>query len=306
MLLIDSITKDVTPWVEAFRDHLGSDEVVQWSELENSEDVKVAVVWNHRPDLFEQLPNLELVASLGAGVDHILRDPLLPAHVPVSKVVSPHLTGPMANFCVGTVIYFHRQFDKYARDKQEKIWDQEFDPEIALQIGILGLGELGSEVARRLAFLGFEIHGLSRSAKKIEGVITYEEKDIDTFLSKINFLICLLPATPETKGVLSASLFEKMNDGSYLVNVGRGHHQVDADVLHALDSGKLKGAFLDVFPKEPLPATSPYWNHPKVFITPHIAVVTKLEAAVPQIIENYQRIKQGLPLLNLIDKQKGY
>lgn len=305
MLLLDSTTKDLAPWLKAFQEHLSS-EVCLWEDLQDHSKVEMAVVWGHREDLFSHLPNLKVVASLGAGVDHILKDPLLPDHVEVSKVISSHLSGPMSNFCIGAVMYFHRQFDKYLVDKKNKLWDQQFDPEVPVRIGILGLGALGSDLAKKLRLLGFEVHGLSRSKRQLEGVQTYVFEELDSFLGNINMLISMLPATPDTKEILSKKLFDKLPDGSFLINVGRGHHQKDADILSALDSGKLAGAFLDVFPVEPPLKDSPMWDHPKVFITPHIAVVTKLEAAVPQIVENYHRMKTGRQLLNLIDRERGY
>lgn len=305
MLLLDSTTKDLTPWLNAFKELLPG-EVCVWEELKDPSNVEMAVVWGHRKDLFRHLPNLKVVASLGAGVDHIVGDPLLPEEVQVSKVVSEHLSDPMSNFCIGAVMYFHRQFDKYLNDKKNKVWDQQFDPEVPVRIGILGLGTLGTDLATKLNHLGFEVHGLSRSKRQLAGVQTYVFEEMDAFLENINMLISMLPATPDTKEILSSALFDKLPDGSYLINVGRGHHQNDADILNALDSGKLAGAFLDVFPVEPPPKDSPMWDHPKVFITPHIAVVTKLEAAVPQIVENYRRMKSEQPLLNLIDRKKGY
>ncbi len=306
MLLVDSVSKDLGPWIKALRDELGEDQVVPWEEVKDPQQIRMAVLWNHRRGIFEKLPNLELVASLGAGVDHILSDPLLPSDMKVSKVVSPHLSDPMSNFCIGAVIYFQRQFDKYARDKEAKVWDQQFDPEVKVSIGILGLGELGTDLATKLDYLGFEVHGLSRTKKDVPGITTYGGDEMASFLKRINLLICMLPATSETDGILSRHLFDQMNKGSYLINVGRGRQQVDEDIVEALDGGKLNGAFLDVFPSEPLPEASPLWTHPKVFITPHIAVVTKIEAAVPQIVDNYRRLEAGEELLNLIDRKKGY
>ena len=306
MLLVDSISKDLGPWIKALRSELGTENVVSWEELQDPARVTMAVVWNHRKGLFTQLPGVELVASLGAGVDHIVSDPLLPPQVKVSKVISPHLSDPMSNFCIGAVIYFQRQFDKYAVDKRAKVWDQQFDPEVPVVIGILGLGELGTDLATKLNYLGFEVHGISRAKREVPGIETYSGEELDAFLQQINLLICMLPATKETDGILNKSLFDRMNRGSYLINVGRGRQQVDEDIIHALDSGVLGGAFLDVFPREPLPEASPMWDHPKVFITPHIAVVTKIEAAVPQIVDNYRRLQSGAELLNLIDREKGY
>ena len=306
MLLLDSTSKDLTPWIQAFKKHLPADEVVTWDQLDNTSKVKVAVVWKHQQDLFEKIPNVQLVASLGAGVDHIINDPLLPKEVPVSKVISPYLSTPMSNYCIGAILHFHKQFDKYWEDKQQKRWHQEFDPERSMTVGVLGLGELGSDLAKKLVTLGFEVHGLSRKKKSMENIMTYGEDEMDTFLSRINMLVCMLPFTEQTKGIINTSLLNKLPKNSFLINVGRGKQQVDQDILDALDNSQLDGAFLDVFPEEPLPQSSPLWNHPKVFITPHIAVVTKIEAAVPQIVENYNRLKNNLPLKNLIDRDKGY
>lgn len=306
MLLLDSISKDLSPWIAAFKEHLPEEEVVTWDELADPSQIKVAVVWQHRKELFSRLPNLQLVASLGAGVDHIIHDPSLSDEVPVSKVISPHLSTPMSNYCIGAILYFHKQFDKYWGDKMQKRWHQEFDPEKKLTVGILGLGELGTDLAKKLITLGFEVHGLSRTKKEVEGVITYGEEGLDTFLPKVNALVCMLPKTSETIGMINHELIGKLPVNSYLINVGRGQQQVDEDILDALNNGQLSGAFLDVFPEEPLPQNSPLWEHPNVFITPHIAVVTKIQAAVPQIIENYRRIKNGRSLLNLIDRTKGY
>ena len=306
MLLLDSTTKDLTPWIKAFREHLPSQEVVTWNEVTDPSKISVAVVWNHRLDLFKKIPNVKLVASLGAGVDHIVQDPLLPPKVPVSKVISPYLCNPMSNYCIGAILYFHKQFDKYLEDKNKKVWDQQFDPERPMKIGILGLGVLGKDLASKLITLGFEVHGLSRSKKEVPGVITYGPNDLNRFLGTVNTLVCMLPKTKDTIGIIDRKLLSKLPAQSYLINVGRGKHQIDEDILEALETGQLAGAFLDVFPEEPLPTSSPLWTHSKVVITPHIAVVTKVEAAVPQIVENYNRIQAGLPLLHLIDREKGY
>lgn len=306
MLLLDSVTKDLTPWVNAFQAHLPEREVVTWDQLKDPTKVSVAVVWQHQKELFKKIPNVQLVASLGAGVDHIINDPFLPPNVPVSKVISPHLSTPMSNYCIGAILHFHKQFDKYGKDKLEKRWHQEFNPERTLVIGILGLGQLGTDLARKLVGLGFEVHGLSGKKKELERVITYGKNEIDHFLTKINTLVCMLPATKDTEGIINKSLLSKLPKKSYLINVGRGIQQVDDDILDALDNGQLAGAFLDVFPQEPLPQSSPLWSYPAVSITPHIAVVTKIEAAVPQIAENYNRLKSNQPLLHLIDRTKGY
>ena len=306
MLLLDSVSKDLSPWIKAFREHLSPEEVVTWEQVEDPDKISVAVVWQHQQDLFKKIPHVQLVASLGAGVDHIVNDPFLPPEVPISKVISSHLSAPMSNYCIGAILHFHKQFDKYWEDKQKKRWHQEFDPERKMNIGILGIGELGSDLAKKLVGLGFSVSGLSRTRKVLEGITTYGREDMEAFLSSVNALVCMLPSTRDTAGMINKALLDQLPKNSYLINVGRGKQQIDQDILQALNQGQLSGAFLDVFPEEPLPQASPLWEHPKVFITPHIAVVTKVEAAVPQIVENFHRVQKGLPLINLIDRSKGY
>jgi glyoxylate/hydroxypyruvate reductase A len=305
MLLIDSLTKDLSPWISALKRDLG-DEVITWEQLQNPNDVKAAIVWNHRPELFEFIPDVPLICSLGAGVDHILKDPKVPRNAYITRIISEHLSGPMSNFCIGAILFYQRKFDQYLKDKATRRWNQEFDPERDLRVGIMGMGVLGTDLAIKLNALGFQVAGWSQTRKEIKGISSHIKTELDDFLERTDLLVCMLPATPDTKGILSADLFRRMNRGSYLLNVARGHHQVNQDIVEALNTGQLAGAFLDVFPEEPLPASDPLWDHPDVFITPHIAVVTKIEAAVPQIVENYRRIQRGEIPLNTINRKKGY
>jgi glyoxylate/hydroxypyruvate reductase A len=305
-LLIDSTTKDLTPWVQAFQEAIPFVDVVTWQQVDNADEVEVAILWNHRKDLFDHLNNVKLICSLGAGVDHILSDPKIPIEVPITRIVSEELSGPMSVYCIGAITYYERKFDTYRIDQQNKVWNQEFDPERHLHVGIMGLGVLGQDLASKLVMLGYEVSGWSNSRKVISGVKSYVKGELDEFLQSIDLVICMLPATAETKHILNAELFQKMRSGSYLINVARGHHQVNEDIIEALDSGQLAGVFLDVFPVEPIPPNDPIWNHPKVVVTPHIAVVTKLEAAVPQIKENIRRLQAGEKLINRVEKSKGY
>ncbi len=305
-LIIDSTTKDLSPWITALQNALPTVKVIRWEEITDPSEVEVAILWNHRPQFFNRLKNIKLVCSLGAGVDHILSDPLLPTDMPVTRIVSNELSGPMSVFCIGAITYFERKFDYFKELQLQKIWDQEFDPERHLHVGIMGLGELGQDLAKKLAYLGYEVSGWSKSRKELDGVKSFTSEQLDEFLKEIDLLVCMLPATEETKGILNKQTFNKMKSGSYLINVARGHHQVNEDIVESLNSGQLNGAFLDVFPLEPLPQDDPLWSHPKVIVTPHIAVVTKLEAAIPQIVENIQYLEQNQPLKNRVDRAKGY
>jgi glyoxylate/hydroxypyruvate reductase A len=305
-ILIDSVSKNLNLWLKAFKSYDDQVEVYCYDDAVALEKITTAVVWNHRPGLFKQLPNLKLIASLGAGVDHIMNDPDIPPQVSITRIIGDGLSGPMSNFCIGAILHHQRQFDKYLIDKSTKTWDQEPNPEREINVGIMGLGALGADLAEKLNYLGFNVFGLSQSRKKIAHVVSYLNAELDLFLSKINILVVMLPATESTRAILSKKLFDKLKKGTYLVNVARGHHQVNGDIIDALENGQLSGAFLDVFPEEPLPKQSSLWDHPKIMITPHIAVVTKINEAVPQIIASHKRVRIGkLPEI-LVDRIKGY
>ena len=305
-LIVDSTTKDLSPWIEALKEALPEVEVVTWADNPDPKDVTAAILWNHRESFFRRMQHVRLVCSLGAGVDHILSDPLLPAGVMVTRIVSDALSGPMSMYCIGAITWFERKFDYFLRMQAQAKWDQQFDPERHLHVGIMGLGVLGQDLAAKLVSMGFEVSGWSRTAKVLPGVTSYGEARLDDFIRSIDLLVCMLPATHQTRGILSRSLFDRMKPGTFLINVARGQHQVNEDIIEALDSGQLAGAFLDVFPVEPLPEDDPLWHHPKVVVTPHIAVVTKLEAAIPQIAQNIRNFNKGLPLINTVDRDRGY
>ncbi|MAJ50634.1 MAG: glyoxylate/hydroxypyruvate reductase A [Flammeovirgaceae bacterium] len=305
-ILIDSVSKNLEPWLRAFKTYDHQAEVYCYDDVVDFEKITTAVVWNHRPGLFKLLPNLKLIASLGAGVDHIMNDPYVPPQVSITRIVGKGLSGPMSNFCIGAILHHQRQFDKYLIDKSNRTWDQEPNPERGMNVGIMGMGVLGTDLAKKLTYLGFKVFGFSQSRKKISHVVSYLDSELDLFLSKINILVVMLPATESTRGILSKKLFDKLNKETYLINVARGHHQVDRDIIDAIENKQLSGAFLDVFPEEPLPKQSPFWNHPKIMITPHIAVVTKINEAVPQIMASHNRMMAGeLPEI-LVDRIKGY
>ena len=305
-ILIDSVSKNLNPWLKAFKSYDDQLEIYCYDDVVDLEKITTAVVWNHRPGLFKLLPNLKLIASLGAGVDHIMNDPDIPPQVSITRIIGDGLSGPMSNFCIGAILHHQRQFDKYLIDKSTKTWDQEPNPEQEMNVGIMGLGALGADLAEKLNYLGFKVFGLSQSRKNIPHVVSYLNAELDLFLSKINILVVMLPATESTRGILSKKLFDKLNKGTYLINVARGHHQVNDDIMEAIENEQLSGAFLDVFPEEPLPKQSSLWDHPKIMITPHIAVVTKINEAVPQIIASHKRVRIGkLPEI-LVDRIKGY
>lgn len=305
-LVIIAPERDASEWVEGIAAQDNNITVEVWPDVKDNEKVIGAVVWNHPEGSLRVFPNLKFISSMGAGVDHVLKDASLP-QVPIVRIVDEDLTRAMTQYIIAAVAYFHRRLDKYTADKKNAIWDQEAPPEVPLSIGILGMGVLGTDAAHKLASLGFEVCGYSNSPKNLEGIKSFHGKEgFQPFIESINMLICLLPLTEQTKDILNIELFKKMQKGSYLINVARGGHLVENDLLLALEKGYLTGAFLDVYQEEPLPQDHPFWKHPKIMMTPHIASITNPQAAIPQVVRNYQAATRGESLQNKVDLIKGY
>ena len=272
-------------------------------------EIEAAVVWTAH-DMMElrRYPNLKLIVSMGAGVDHLLRAPGPPPGIPVARLKDVLLTSAMAEWVLLNVLRFHRQDPEYRALQQRKEWLELSAPSTTeRRIGILGIGELGSASARVLTALGFPVMGWSRSARTLPGVQTFHGADgLMAMAAQTDILICLLPLTPETRGVLNAKLLSALPRGAYVINGARGGHMVAEDMLAALDSGHLAGAALDVFEPEPLPAESRFWSHPKVFLTPHAASITIPSSVAPQVVENIHNMRAGRSLINLVDFSLGY
>lgn len=279
-----------------------------WPEGGKPEEIEFVMAWKPPPGELRKYPNLRCIASLGAGVDHILRDPDLPAGAPLSRVVDGSMARSMTEYALLSVLNYCRHFEAYRRDQMHRRWKPR--PPLRtreVRVGIMGLGQLGGDAAAKLVRLGFQVRGWSRTGRQIEGVLSYAgEKQLDDFLSLTNILICLLPLTPATEGILNRRVFAALPPDAYVINAARGRHLIEADLLEALDAGHLSGASLDVFQHEPLPVEHPFWKHPKIRVTPHISSLTDPKAVAPQLVENYHRARDGKPLLNLVDMQRGY
>jgi glyoxylate/hydroxypyruvate reductase A len=245
--------------------------------------------------------------SSGAGVDHVDFS-AVPAHIPIVRMVEPGIINGMVEYVSLAVLALHRDFFDYVAAKAARVWDPlEVPPASARTIGVMGMGALGRAVLERLATYGFRLRGWNRSLRAMGGVASFAgPEQLQPFLEGCDVLICLLPLTPATKGILNRELFSALPAGAALINVGRGPHLVDADLLEALDSGRLSRAILDVTEPEPLPAEHPFWTHPRVFLTPHVASMTQPESAAPILLENVRRHQQGEPLADVIDRSRGY
>jgi glyoxylate/hydroxypyruvate reductase A len=224
-------------------------EIRLWPEIGNADDIEFALTWKHPPGEFYKFKNLKCIASMGAGADTILRDPHLPDNVSITRVVEASMSQAMTEYVILAVLNHCRQFDLYKQDKTAKRWQPRI-PLLArnIRIGIMGLGQLGGDAAKKLVGLGFAVSGWSRTPKRIESVVNFVGKDgLNEFLSRADILICLLPLTSATKGILNRKTFEKLPVGAYVINVARGEHLVEEDLLAALESGHISGACLDVF-----------------------------------------------------------
>ena len=269
------------------------------------ETVTAVLVWRHPPGSLQQFKNLKFIFSMGAGVDHIFEDEQIPRNIPIARIVDPGMAFSMSNFILMAVLNHHKNWYQYWEDQQNKVWNQYVYAELPVRIGILGIGFLGMDVALKLHQLGFSTFGYSM-AKKDTPFLSFWGDALPEFLSKINVLVCTVPYTPKTQRLLSKSLFDMLSEPTYLINVSRGGVHVENDILKALESGQLSGAFLDVFEKEPLPKDSPIWHHPKIKMTPHIASITTPSEGARQFVENYKCLQKGLPLLNTVSWGKMY
>jgi len=304
-VLVISPGRDPGPWIEAFRNQHSDMKIYAYPEAHDPDEIEYAISWKHPRGIFIHYPNLKVIASMGAGVDHIIRDPDIPENIIITRIVDDQLAVDMSDFVLALVMDHIRNISFHHNSHNwEPIQYRRIEAE---HIGIMGLGILGSAVAKTLIKNRFNVSGWSKTPKELPGVNNFSgEKQLEKFLNKSTILICLLPLTPETENILNKEFFEKLPKGAYLINVARGQHLVEFDLLEMIDKGHLYGASLDVFRTEPLPQEHPFWNHPKIKITPHIASITNAERVVPQLIENFRRLKEGKELKNTIERNLGY
>jgi glyoxylate/hydroxypyruvate reductase A len=255
------------------------------------------------------LPRLKAIFSLGAGVDGFLRDPEFPRHLPVVRFVDETLQREMAQYVTMHCLIIHRQQRAFDAAQKEHLWRQRMlaRPSRELRIGILGMGDIGAVTAERLLMFDFQVFGWSRSRKSVPGVTSFAgPQELSQFLAHCDIMVCMLPLTPETEGIMDAKLFADLPKGAWVMNVGRGGHCNERDLIAALDSDHLAGAVLDVFQTEPLPADNGLWEHPKVTVTPHIAGITDPRNAAAFVLDCVARAESGQPFPNVVDLSRGY
>jgi len=313
MALLLVITQwDPKPWLERLKRLAPGRDIRLWPDVGDPSDITVAAVWKHPPGVLAGLPNLKAILSLGAGVDHVFADPGLP-DLPIGRVVDRDLTNRMSEWVVlHCLIHLRRQrlYDALQRDRD---W-RDIRPAPAARetrVGIMGMGVLGQDAAKKLAMIGFEVAGYSRTRHDLDGISTFGEAERDAFLARTDCLIALTPLTPRTRGMLNRDLFSRLAQNGVLgppvlMNAGRGGLQNEADIVAALDDGTLGHATLDVFETEPLPASSPLWTHPKVTITPHNSAISDEDSVGRFVLGEVDRLEKGLTFTAPVERDRRY
>jgi glyoxylate/hydroxypyruvate reductase A len=312
MLLLHLSDVDEASWAEKLRGALSPYPVVRRGDAFDPADVHYIFVWKPKPEAFDGLTRLKAVLSLGAGVDALLKHPNLP-DVPIVRFVDADLSQRMSDYVVAHVTMHHRLYTRFRADQKARRWSQLYPPAASeTSVGIMGMGVLGQDAVTRLKPLGFTLRSWSRTPKAIEGVEGFAgEAAFEAFLGGTDILVNLLPLTPETTAILNYETFGKLrrgrlDGGPVIVNAARGGHQREADIVKALGDGTLGAASLDVFETEPLPASSPLWDIENCYITPHIAAISNEKSGVTYFTTIIRDHEAGKPLINVVDRDRGY
>ncbi len=280
-----------------------------WPECKDKTNITAAVVWQPPAEFFDGLVNLKSVLSIAAGVDHLLTHPGLPIDVEIVRLTDAGMAEPMAKYALYGVLHAQRKMTELAQAQREKRWRHELAPAATndFRVGVLGAGELSLVAANGLLMNGFKVSCWSRTEKNLDNITHYAGvAGLDDMLPTVDALVCLLPLTENTRGILNASLFRKLPKNAYIINPGRGDHLNEHDLLEQLDNGHLSGALLDVFATEPLPEQNPLWSHPKVIVTPHLAGPTDADGAVEQIAQSIKELESGARPRGLVNRSAGY
>jgi glyoxylate/hydroxypyruvate reductase A len=294
-------------WQALFAEHAPDIEWRAWPDIGNPAEIEYLAAWLAPDDLEQLLPNLKVLFAVSAGVDQ-LDLARLPADVPVVRLLDPGITRGMCEYASWAVLSLHRDMLRYRQQQVARNWQAHLlQPAANRRVGVMGLGAQAQQILATLAPLGFALSGWARSPHQLQGVDCFAgEAQLPAFLSQCDILLCVLPLTEQTQGILNHRLFAQLPKGAALVNMGRGGHLVEEDLLQALASGQLSGAVLDVLQEEPAPADHPFWDHPQILLTPHIAAMTQPDSAFAVLLENIRRHQRGEQMVGEVDRDKGY
>jgi glyoxylate/hydroxypyruvate reductase A len=307
-LLFSSRLDDPEAWSKALKAEMPELDVRISPELGNPTDIETALVWKAPPGELASLPNLKLITNLGAGVDPILADTTIPPHIPVARLGDSVMAQMMSQFVIFAVLRHYRGIAQYERQQREGRWEYVLPrASYEVPVGVMGIGMLGGAAARMLAGIGFSVAGWGRSQRTIEGVETFHgAAGLAPFLARTEILVCLLPLTRETRHIVNRDALYQLPRGAKLINCGRGGTVDEAALLAAIKDGQIAEATLDVFETEPLPADHPFWAMEEVLVVPHIGSIAVPEVAARDVVENIRRLRTGQPLLNIVDRARGY
>jgi glyoxylate/hydroxypyruvate reductase A len=294
-------------WKALFAEQAPDIEWRAWPDIGDPRDIRYLAAWQAPDDLETVLPNLQVLFALSAGVDQLALD-RLPTSLPVVRLLDPGITQGMCEYASFAVLSLHRDMLRYRQQQAEKRWQpHRLVPAPKRRIGVMGLGLQAQQILATLQPYGFALSGWARSRHCISGVDCFAgAKQLPDFLGQCDILLCVLPLTEQTEGILDRQLFQHLPKGAALVNMGRGGHLVERDLLEALASGQLSAAVLDVLQQEPATPDHPFWQHPQILLTPHIAAMTQPESAFGVLLENIRRHQRGEPMLGQIDRKQGY
>lgn len=299
---------DHQPWNDALRQALPQASVRVWRPGDDGA-ADYLIVWKPPAELLRPRSGLQAVFLLGAGADSVLQasSALSPA-IPIVRLEDAGMAMQTAEYVTHAVLRYYRRFDEMDAQQREKMWRRlPAHDKTEFGVGILGLGQLGGRVAQALRIFGFPLHGWSKSAKRVDGIQCYAgAQELPALLRRSRVLVCALPLTPETEGILNRATLLQLPHGAYVINVARGGHLVEADLLQLLQEGHLAGATLDVFREEPLPPAHPFWNEARITITPHSSAQTLLKPSIAQIAEKIAALEQGTPISGVVDRARGY
>jgi glyoxylate/hydroxypyruvate reductase A len=308
IVFASSFNVDPHEWIEPLQSAIPDAKIVNWSDDTGSVGADLAITWKPPGDLFTREPRIRAVFNLGAGVDALLRLPGLGADVPVVRLEDAGMAVQMAEYAVHALVRASRNFADYEKLQAQRNWKPL--PDIQRKtwtVGVLGMGVMGTRVAQTLAALDYPVAGWSRSGKQLPGVQSFAGMQaLPQFLARTRVLINTLPLTPETQSLLNRATLGQLVPGAYLVNMGRGEHLVEDDLIPLLDSGQLAGATLDVFRQEPLPKDHPFWGDPRITVTPHVAASSLREETIEQVSDKINRFLRGEPLTGVVPRDRGY